>query len=65
MAPDQPTAEQIENARKAGWDPDLGPPPGGWDVHGTPPPDDPELGNNGIAPTDAAPLFNEDGTERQ
>jgi hypothetical protein len=59
-----PTPEQVENARRAGWDPDLGEPPAGWDAHGTPPTDDPELGNNGVPPTDAEPLFNDDGTPR-
>lgn len=42
-----PTQEQIDNARRAGWD--VGQPgeegypkepPGGWDVHGSPPGDD-------------------------
>lgn len=45
---DTPTPEQIENARAAGWDPEDGPPPDGWDAHGSPPVEDPNLGNNGV-----------------
>ena len=44
------TPEEVEAAWRAGWDIDAGPPP---DRHTLPPADDPELGNNGIPPTDA------------
>lgn len=40
----------MEAARLAGWNPEDGPPP---NEHALPPSDDPALGNNGIAPTDA------------
>lgn len=49
--------EQLRNAWLAGWTPEIGAVPP-YD-HGTPPEDDPALGNNGIPPTDAAPLFEE------
>lgn len=29
-----PTQEQIDNAKRAGWDPADGVPPGGWEAHG-------------------------------
>jgi hypothetical protein len=51
----EPTEQQIENARNAGWDPGTPgdpsyprEPPYGWDVHGTPPEIDSELGHNGV-----------------
>jgi hypothetical protein len=44
----EPTPQQIENARRAGWNPDDGEPPYGWDAHGTPPEVDPDLGHNGV-----------------
>lgn len=54
----EPTAEQIENAKAAGWDPADGEPPGGWDAHGEPPADDPNLGNNGVpAPAPGDPDY--------
>lgn len=52
MAAD-PTPEQIEAARLAGWDPEDGEPPDGWAAHVLPPEVDPDLNHNGIAPTDA------------
>lgn len=42
--------EEMEAARLAGWNPADGDPP---ETHAAPPPVDPELGHNGIAPTDA------------
>lgn len=42
--------EEMEAARRAGWNPADGDPPF---KHGTPPEHDEELGHNGIAPTDA------------
>lgn len=33
----KPTKAQLENAIAAGWDPDDGVPPGGWDAHGKDP----------------------------
>lgn len=49
--PDEPQYDEaMQNAIKAGWNPDDGPPPY---EHAAPPPIDPELGNNGIPPTDA------------
>lgn len=44
----EPTPEQLANAIAAGWNPDDGEPPDGWDSHGTPPAEDPNLGNNGV-----------------
>lgn len=44
------TPEEMEAARLAGWNPADGDPP---NKHAAPPPIDPALGNNGIAPTDA------------
>lgn len=52
---DDPTPEQIEASRLAGWDPGQPgdpdypkAPPDGWDAHSLPPEDDPALGNNGV-----------------
>jgi hypothetical protein len=36
----EPTQEQIDNAKRAGWNSDDGEPPEGWDAHGSPPGDD-------------------------
>lgn len=44
------TKAQKDAARLAGWDPKDGNPPY---EHGTPPEIDPDLGHNGIAPTEA------------
>lgn len=53
-----PTDEQIENARLAGWNPDDGEPPDGWDAHTAPPPIDPALGHNGVpAPVPGDPDY--------
>jgi hypothetical protein len=46
--PDEPEVD--EAARLAGWDPADGPAPF---EHTLPPEDDPDLGHNGIPPTDA------------
>lgn len=50
MPKDEPTPEQIEAARLAGWNPDHGEPPVGWEGHTLPPDEDPDLGNNGVPP---------------
>jgi len=50
MSYSEPTPDEIEAARLAGWNWADGPPPF---THTLPPPDDPLLGNNGIPPTDA------------
>lgn len=42
--------EEMEAARRAGWNPADGDPPF---KHAMPPADDPELGHNGIPPTKA------------
>lgn len=55
-----PTPEQIEAARLAGWNPEDGEPPCGWEGHTLPPVDDPELNNNGVpAPEPGEPDYTE------
>lgn len=61
----EPTEQQIENARNAGWDPgqpgDLDypkEPPVGWEGHSTPPAIDPALNHNGVpAPVPGDPDY--------
>lgn len=54
---DQTPSTQDEAARLAGWNPADGPAP---NEHSMPPEIDPELGNNGIPPTDAPLVDGED-----
>jgi hypothetical protein len=48
---------EVEAAWRAGWDIESGPPPF---THALPPPVDDDLGHNGVAATDARPLFHND-----
>lgn len=50
MPENDPTPEQLEAAKRAGWNPADGEPPVGWDGHTLPPEVDDELGHNGVAP---------------
>lgn len=49
----EPTEEQIQNAKMAGWNPDDGEPPEGWDAHGSPPGDDVVDGDTARAENEA------------
>lgn len=48
--PSEPTPDEQEAARLAGWNTADGPAPY---AHALPPENDPNLGNNGIPPTDS------------